>query len=246
MEMLPHRRIILPLDVSTPVEAIDLASDLHEHVGMVKVGLQLFTTAGPSLLELRDELGLKMFLDLKLHDIPNTVAGAVKAAVRHNVDYLTVHASGGANMLKAAVDAASSDVVLLAVTLLTSIDGLALRNELRVRGPNPTDPKSYDGDEVRYHVLHMARMAWECGVRGFVCSPLEVKALRDEFGPDAVLVVPGIRPEGSDAGDQARVATPAAAMKDGASYLVIGRPITQAEDRVKAARTIAEEIRPYT
>jgi len=246
MEMRPHRRIVLPLDVPTPVEAVDLASDLHEHVGVVKVGLQLFTAAGPDILSMGEELGLDVFLDLKLHDIPNTVAGAVRSAVQHKVSFLTVHACGGRNMLKAAADAAGDDVTLLAVTLLTSIDKVALSNELRVRMPQPADPGIHDGDEVRYHVLHMAKMAWDCGIRGFVCSPLEVKALRDELGPEAVLVVSGVRPAGSGTQDQARVATPKEAMEAGASYLVIGRPITQAEDRVKAARTIAEEIRPYT
>lgn len=236
MEMRPHRRIVLPLDVPTPVDAVSLASDLHEHVGVIKVGLQLFTAGGPMLLELGDELGLDVFLDLKLHDIPNTVAGAVRAAAAHKVHFLTVHAAGGRKMLEAAAKEAPPELTLLAVTLLTSIDRDALANELHV-----------DSDiGVQDYVLQMAKMAWESGIRGFVCSPLEVKMLREELGLEAVLVVPGVRPAGSDVGDQARVATPGDAMRDGASFLVIGRPITKAPDRVKAARTIAEEIRPYT
>lgn len=244
MEMRPHRRIILPLDVPTLVEAVDLASDLHEHVGVIKVGLQLFTASGPSVLELGESLGVDVFLDLKLHDIPNTVAGAVRAAAQHKVRFLTVHACGGRKMLEAAAKEAPPEMTLLAVTLLTSIDAEAFSGELRIRGRFLAAGR--DAEDVCHHVLHMARMAWESGIRGFVCSPLEVKALRDEFGPEAILVVPGVRPDGSEAGDQARVATPADAMRDGASYLVIGRPITQAKDRALAARTIAEEIRPYT
>ena len=244
MEIRPHRRIVLPLDVPTQLEAIDLASDLHEHVGVMKVGLQLFTAAGPGILALGDELGLDVFLDLKLHDIPNTVAEAVRAAAEHKVRFLTVHACGGRKMLEAAAREAPPEMILLAVTLLTSVDAGALSDELRVRGRFSADGR--DVDDVRHHVLHMAKMAWESGIKGFVCSPLEVKALRDELGPEAVLVVPGIRPLGSDAQDQSRTASPKDAMAAGASYLVIGRPITQADDRVKAARTIAEEIRPYT
>lgn len=241
MEMRPHRRIVLPLDVPTMVEAVDLASDLHEHVGVIKVGLQLFTASGPSVLELGESLGVDVFLDLKLHDIPNTVAGAVRAAAQHRVRFLTVHACGGRKMLEAVAKEAPSGMTVLAVTVLTSLTADDLRS-LNVY------PVGYQRDEelLDTHVRTLAKLAWESGIRGFVCSPLEVKALRDEFGPEAVLVVPGVRPSDSDAGDQARVATPADAMRDGADYLVIGRPITQAKDRVQAARTIAEEIRPYT
>lgn len=231
--MRPHRRIILPLDVPSALEAVDLASDLHEHVGVVKVGLQLFTATGPDVLKVGEELGLDVFLDLKLHDIPATVAKAVRAAAEHKVRFLTVHASGGPAMLRAAVEAAPPEMTLLAVTVLTSLSG----EDLYTMGLH-ADPGVV--------ASQWARMARECGIRGFVCSPLEVKALRDELGPEAVLVVPGVRPAGSEVNDQARVATPKDAMEAGASYLVIGRPIIKADDRVKAARTIAEEIRPYT
>lgn len=244
MEMRPHRRIILPLDVPTGGEAIDLASALHEHVGVVKIGLQLFTAEGPPLLALGKELGLKVFLDLKLHDIPNTVAAAVHSAAVHGVDFLTVHASGGRKMLEAAVKAVPESLTLLAVTVLTSLSPKELNQELRIRQEG-VDLLS-DDEFVQEHVLHLAKMAKDCGIRGFVCSPKEVGLLRTELGPEAILVVPGIRPTGVDVGDQARVATPAKAMEAGASYLVIGRPILDAKDRVKAAREIAEEIRPFT
>jgi orotidine-5'-phosphate decarboxylase len=151
------------------------------------------------------------------------------------VNYLTVHACGGSEMLKAAAGAAPSDLTLLAITLLTSIGQDALNTDLRVQ----------IGMGTRQYVLDMAEMAWSAGIRGFVCSPQEVKELRQAF-PKAVLVVPGIRPAGSDVGDQVRVGTPESAMKDGANLLVIGRPILKAEDPVRAAREIAEEIRPFT
>jgi orotidine-5'-phosphate decarboxylase len=235
MDLLPHRRIVLPLDVPTALEAIDTAAKLREHIGVAKVGLQLFTSVGPSILEIGPEYGIDVFLDLKLHDIPNTVAEAVKSAARHKVNYLTVHAAGGSEMLKAAAGAAPPDLTLLAVTLLTSIDDSRLITDLKVS----------DSYTASSYVSAMADMAWESGIRGFVCSPLEVKALREKF-PTAILVVPGIRPAGADVGDQARVGTPGSAMKDGATLLVIGRPILKAEDPARAAREIAEKIRPFT
>ena len=233
MDIRPHRRIVLPLDVPTPTDAVNLASDMHEHVGVMKVGLELFMASGTSILSMGQELGLDVMLDLKLHDIPATVAGAVKRAASHNVQFLTVHASGGPAMLRAAVEAAPDGMTILAVTVLTSLSN----DDLHLMGMPP---------DTAVQVGTLARMAFECGVRGFVCSPLEVKDLRQEFGPDVVLMVPGIRPADSGSQDQKRVATPADAMKNGASYIVVGRPIRNAEDPVKAARMIAEEIRPHT
>ena len=241
MDIRPHRRIILPLDVSTMLEAVDLASDLHEHIGVIKVGLQLFTTAGTSILTMGPDLGLEVFLDLKLHDIPATVGKAVEAAAGHSVRFMTVHASGGPAMLRAAVEAAPDDMTILAVTVLTSLSA----DDWRSTVFDP--PKNWEDEQLlRAQTLHLAKMAWECGVRGFVCSPLEVAVLREELGPEAVLVVPGIRPADSDNQDQKRVATPGEAVKAGANYIVVGRPIRNAEDPVKAARDIAEEIRPFT
>lgn len=241
MEMRPHRRIILPLDVSTQLEAIDLASDLHEHVGVLKVGSRLFTAVGPDVLAIGPELGLDIFLDLKLYDMPNTVAEAVRAAAEHKVRFLTVHASGGHSMLRAAAAAAPPEMTILAVTVLTSLTS----HDLRAMNIDGTSVCS-DDELPRIQAKYLARIAWESGVRGFVCSPFEVKALRDELGPDAVFVVSGVRPADADVQDQARAATPKDAMEAGADYLVIGRSITQAKDRVKAARSIAEEIRPFT
>ena len=219
------------------LEAVELASDLYESIGVIKVGLQLFISSGTSILSIGRELGVDVFLDLKLHDIPNTVAKAVEEAAKHDVNFMTVHASGGPAMLKAAVDAAPEGMTILAVTVLTSL------------GPEDLERMNVNVGHhsvVRTHVLDLAKMAWECGVRGFVCSPLEVKALREEFGPEAVLVVPGIRPADSANQDQKRVATPERAVEDGASYIVVGRPIRNAENPKKAAQAIAESIRPFT
>ncbi|HEY8096900.1 MAG TPA: orotidine-5'-phosphate decarboxylase [Methylobacter sp.] len=230
MDIFPHRRIVLPLDVPTAKEAIDIAASLLQYVGVLKIGLQLFTAAGPSMLEMGSDYGLDIFLDLKLHDIPNTVANAVKSAAKHKVNYLTVHACGGSEMLKAAAYAAPPELKLLAVTLLTSIGEQAFKEELLIRDISTTA-----------YVERMAETAWKAGIRGFVCSPSEVKALRTMF-PEATLVVPGIRPAGSDVGDQARVGTPEEAIKNGANLLVIGRPILDAPDRQLAAMIIAQEI----
>jgi orotidine-5'-phosphate decarboxylase len=223
-------------------DAVNLASDLHEHVGVMKVGLELFMACGTHILSMGQELGLDVMLDLKLHDIPNTVAKAVRRAADLNVQLLTVHASGGPAMLKAAVEAAPDDMTILAVTVLTSLSA----DDLELMGVKGMGQLSDRSECVRHHVLCLAQMAWECGARGFVCSPLEVAMLREHLGPDAVLVVPGIRPADSEKQDQARVATPADAVKNGASYIVVGRPIRCADDPVKAARAIAEEIRPHT
>lgn len=241
MDIRPHRRIVLPLDVPDAFTAVETAAALHEHVGVIKFGLQLFTSEGPSLLSMGREMGLDVFLDLKLHDIPNTVAKAVESAAKHGVQFLTVHASGGRKMLEAAAKAAPPGMTILAVTVLTSLTARDLR-EMNVDGDGACSDEELPGTHVRC----LAKMAWESGVRGFVCSPLEVASLRADLGPEAVLVVPGVRPAGSDTGDQARIATPADAVKSGASYIVVGRPILDAKDPVKAAREIAEEIRPHT
>lgn len=228
----PHRRIALALDVSTESEARTFAKELAPHVGLLKIGLELFTAVGPSVLSVGREHGLDVFLDLKLHDIPETVERAVGAAGEHGARYLTVHAAGGRAMLRRAVERASKapkPLTLLAVTVLTSFSD----DDVRSIG---VDRSASD------HVLFLARMAWNEGVRAFVCSPAEVKALRAAF-PDSTLVVPGVRPAGADVGDQRRVATPFSAISDGADFIVVGRPIRDASDRVAAARAIAADVR---
>jgi orotidine-5'-phosphate decarboxylase len=228
---MPHRRIALALDVSTEVEARALVEELAPHVGVIKIGLELFTAVGPSVLSLGARHGLDVFLDLKLHDIPETVERAVGAACDHGVRYLTVHASGGRAMLRRAVERAAKSnakTTILAVTVLTSLDD----DDLRAIGVPAA---------ASAHVLALAKMAAAEGVRGFVCSPLEVRPMRAAFR-DATIVVPGVRPSGGDAGDQRRVATPASAISDGADLIVVGRPIRDAADRVAAARAIASEL----
>jgi orotidine-5'-phosphate decarboxylase len=198
---------------------------------VLKVGLELYTAVGPSVLSLGREHGLDVFLDLKLHDIPETVERAVAAAGDHGVRYLTIHASGGPQMLRRAVERASkarTPLTLLAVTVLTSLDDEALH----VIGVPRTASE---------HVAALAKMAANEGVRGFVCSPLEVKALRAAM-PEATIVVPGVRPAGASAEDQKRTATPASTVADGADLIVVGRPIRDAKDRVAAARAIAADV----
>lgn len=226
---MPKRRIVLPLDVSSIDEAAALAGRLADEVGVFKIGLELFTTAGPGILRIGRDNGVDVFLDLKLHDIPETVERAVKAAVHHKVRYLTVHASGGPEMLRRAVLVAGPDVTILAVTVLTSLND----DDLKAIGISRL---------VEPQVVGLARMAWDAGVRGFVCSPLEVSTLRQVLGPDAFLVVPGIRPMNTESADQKRVATPGSAIRAGADLLVVGRPIRDAKDPVSAARAVAAEI----
>src|SRR6185503_11155513 len=197
-----------------------------------KVGLELFIAAGPSILEPIIARGHNVFLDLKLHDIPNTVAGAVRSAASHGVHMLTLHAGGGPAMLSAAREAVSgftNPPELLAVTVLTSMDA----GQLHATGVGRL-PSS--------QVELLAKMGMEAGIRGFVCSPQEVAALRSLTGPEGVLVIPGIRPAGADIGDQKRVASPADALRKGASYLVVGRPITQAPGPAAAAEAIVAEM----
>jgi orotidine-5'-phosphate decarboxylase len=196
------------------------------------VGLELFVAAGPTILEKLAARGHSVFLDLKFHDIPNTVAGAVRSASGWGVRMMTVHALGGPAMLSAAknaLDGVPDPPELLAVTVLTSMDG----TQLNAVGLN---------DSAASQVERLARMGLGVGIRGFVCSPQEAGSLRALAGRDAVLVIPGIRPAGGAVGDQKRIATPADALRQGASYLVVGRPITQAPDPAMAAESILDEI----
>ena len=221
--------IAVALDARDVETAARWAQAVTPWVSVVKVGLELFCRTGPSIVEtVRGGTGVGLFLDLKLHDIPNTVAGAARSVARLKPTYLTVHASGGADMVRAAVDAAP-DVCIAAVTVLTSLDDAALEG-IGLAGP--------PGDAAR----RLAALAVGAGAGAIVCSPHEVALLRAEVGPDVVLITPGVRPAGTDAQDQARVATPEQALADGADLLVIGRPITGASDPGAAAARIAASL----
>ena len=218
-------RICAALDVGDPGAAERLASRLLGHVGLFKVGLELFVAHGRAAVEAVRRFGQPIFLDLKLHDIPQTVEGAARGAASLSVDYVTVHASGGAEMIRAARRALPR-TKLLAVTALTSL------------GPDDLDAVGLSRDAVP----RLAKVAMGAGADGVVCSPQEVRALRAALGPRALLVVPGVRPAGADSGDQRRTGTPAEAIRDGASILVIGRPLRDAPDPAAAADAIAREI----
>jgi orotidine-5'-phosphate decarboxylase len=225
----PSDRLIVALDFPDTRAALALVDQLEGATRWFKIGLELYIAEGNSLVAELQQRGYSIFLDLKLHDIPNTVASAVRAASRLGVDMLTVHAAGGPDMLTAAVEAAEARLALLAVTVLTSIDTA----QLEATGvPGSTAAQ----------VERLAAMAYGYGVSGFVCSPVEVATLRSRLGSRPLLVIPGIRPEGAASGDQRRVATPAAAIVAGASYLVVGRPITRAVDPGAAARAILAEM----
>ena len=221
--------IAVALDAPDAETAARWARAVTPHVAVVKVGLELFCRTGPSIVDsVRGGSGADLFLDLKLHDIPNTVAGAVRSVSRLKPRYLTVHATGGPAMVRAAVDAADG-ICIAAVTVLTSMDESAL-DAVGLAGP------SLDA------VKRLAVLAVGSGAGALVCSPHEVAAVRAEVGPDVVLITPGVRPAGADVQDQARVATPEQALADGADLLVIGRPITGAADPGAAAARIAASL----
>ena len=229
---LAQQRLIVALDVPTADAALTLADQLRDQCQWFKVGLELYIAAGPAIVETLVGRGHSIFLDLKLHDIPNTVAAAVRSAGSLGAGLLTVHAAGGPAMLAAAQEAASGiedGPQLLAVTVLTSMDQAQL-TAIGVSGA------------PQEQVILLGKLGLEAGIRGFVCSPQEAGALRALTGVDGVLVTPGIRPAGADAGDQKRIATPTYALEQGASHLVVGRPITQAADPALAAEAILLEI----
>ena len=227
--------IAFALDYASLDKARSAARLVAPAIGMIKVGLELFVGAGPAVMGLGMDVGLPVFLDLKLHDIPETVERAVAQASGLGARLVTVHASGGRAMLKRAVTRAASEggsLAICAVTILTSLDAADVR-DLGMGG----DPAAA--------AVRLARVAFDEGVRWFVCSPAEVRALREVLGKDAVLVTPGVRPAGGDAaarGDQKRVATPEQAIADGADWVVVGRPIRDAADPLAAARAIAGAI----
>jgi orotidine-5'-phosphate decarboxylase len=226
--MTPSDRICSALDFGTWAEAAPFAARLA-HVGMLKVGLELYVAEGPPAVRAAAALGRPVFLDLKLHDIPATVEGAARSAAATGAALLTVHASGGPEMIRAAVRGAGGRLRILAVTVLTSLDAAVL-DRVGLSGP----PEAA--------VVRLARLAVEAGAGGLVCSPLEVAAVRAAVGPGPLLVVPGVRPAGSAKGDQSRVATPAEAVRAGADVLVVGRPLRDAADPIAAARAIAAEL----
>ncbi len=224
-----RERLIVALDVSSAAEAQKLVARIGEAAGIYKVGLQLFTAEGPSIVRDLVSSGRRVFLDLKLHDIPTTVALAVKSAAELRVDMLTIHASGGVAMLRAATEAAAGRLKVLAVTVLTSLTDEDMQ-EIGVSG------------RVSDQVLRMASLAKSAGCQGLVTSPRESLMVRKALGEGFAIVTPGIRPAGAETNDQQRIATPAQAIGNGASHIVVGRPITHAADPAKAADAIIAEM----
>jgi orotidine-5'-phosphate decarboxylase len=228
----PQDRLIVALDVPSAAKARQLVQSIGDAASTYKIGKQLFTAEGPHLVRELIASGRKVFLDLKFHDIPNTVAGAVSSAAELGVSMLTVHASGGSRMLKAAAEAASqsaSKPMVLGVTVLTSMNEADLQELGITTG-------------VGGQVLRLAGLALAAGCGGLVASAQEARQLRKELGEGFALVTPGVRPAGAAAGDQARVVTPAQAIEAGATHLVVGRPILDAPNPAKAAADIVREI----
>ena len=223
-------QVIIALDVSSLDEALGLVDSLGEGADFYKVGLELFTREGPGVVQALRERGKRTFLDLKLHDIPNTVGRAVARARDLQVDFLTVHAAGGRPMMEAAAEAAGDDLTLLGITVLTSMTAADME---AVRGRAV--------DSVEEEVLRLAWLVHASGVGGVVASVREAAPIRKAHGTDLVLVTPGIRLAGDDPHDQARVSTPAEAVAAGADYLVIGRSVTQAPDPAEALRRVHED-----
>lgn len=232
-------RIVLALDVDTAEEAVALVKKLSGYVGVFKVGMQLYNSIGPSIVHRVHDLGGRVFVDLKLHDIPNTVASAAKVLTRLNTYMFNVHAAGGREMMRQAAAAAVSEAqrmgseipIVLAVTVLTSMSQQELETEMYVSGL-----------KVEELVVKWALMAQESGLGGVVCSPQEISPIREACGPDFKIVTPGIRPLWSAPNDQKRITTPHQALEQGADYMVIGRPIIQAPDPCAAAQKIIEEL----
>jgi orotidine-5'-phosphate decarboxylase len=232
-------RIVLALDVDTTKEALALVNKLAGYVGVFKIGMQLFNSAGPSIVHQVHDMGGKVFVDLKLHDIPNTVGAASKVLTRLNSYMFNVHAAGGRAMMRQAAQDSRNEAqklginapIILAVTVLTSISARELAEEMYVTGM-----------KVEELVVKWALMAQESGLGGVVCSPQEIAPIRQACGPDFKIVTPGIRPLWSAANDQKRITTPRQALDQGADYMVIGRPIAQADDPCAAAQKIIDEL----
>jgi orotidine-5'-phosphate decarboxylase len=232
MKIDPRQRLIVALDVSTAAAARKIVAAVGDSALAYKVGMQLYTAEGPSMVRELVGSGLRVFLDLKYHDIPNTVGAAVREAAQLGASMLTVHASGGGKMLRAAVEAGHAtkpDLLVLAVTVLTSLDDAEL-GKIGLRGG------------VLDQVLRLTALALSNGCKGVVASALEAASLREEFGRDFAIVTPGVRLAGTGPHDQARVVTPAEAIAAGASHIVVGRPITEAADPAAEARAILGQI----
>ena len=227
----PRQRLIVALDVSTAATAQKIVAAVGDSALTYKVGMQLYTAEGPQLVRDLIASGRRVFLDLKYHDIPNTVGAAVAEAAKLGVGMLTVHAAGSVRMLRAAVDAAQANpgLMVLAVTVLTSLDANDL-DKIGVRG------------SVEDSVVRLATIALANGCQGIVTSAREASTLRAELGHDFAIVTPGVRPAGTSVGDQVRVVTPAEAIASGASHIVVGRPITEAADPAAEARAILGQI----
>ncbi|MDX9868477.1 MAG: orotidine-5'-phosphate decarboxylase [Kiritimatiellia bacterium] len=225
--------LIVALDVPSVAEVVRTVDRLGDAVSFYKIGLELFSAGGPDVVRAVRGRGKRVFLDLKLHDIPRTVERAVRAGAALGVELMTLHAAGGRAMIRAAKEGARSAGAgaprLLAVTMLTSLDQADLADFGVAR-------------DMAGQVEALGRLARESGADGIVCSPREVARLRAALGADALLVTPGVRPAGAEVGDQKRVATPAAAVRDGSTHLVVGRPILEASDPCAAARAIAAEM----
>ena len=226
--------LIVALDVNSRAEAEAKVRLLGDAVNFYKIGLELFTAEGPDVVKAVKAFGKKVFLDLKFHDIPRTVERAVTSGGKLGVDLMTIHSVGGKAMIRAAADAAAAfgaeGPKVLAVTVLTSLDASDLA-DIGVADRMPAE-----------QVQAMGRLALGNGAAGIVCSPKEVRAMREILGPSALLVTPGVRPAGAAVGDQKRVATPGEAVRDGSTHLVVGRPILASDDPVAAARAIAAEM----
>ncbi len=232
-------RIILALDVDTRRQALDLVQELAPFVGVFKVGMQLFNSTGPDIVSQISDYGGEVFVDLKFHDIPNTVASAGRVMTRLNCRMFNCHAAGGRTMMSELSRAVEQEAarrglavpLTLAVTVLTSIAQSELENDMLI--------SNWSVEEV---VVKWALAAKECGIGGVVCSPQEIAAIRAACGPEFKIVTPGIRPAWSESNDQKRITTPRQAIELGADYIVIGRPITAAADKVSAAQKIIEEL----
>jgi orotidine-5'-phosphate decarboxylase len=231
-------RLVLALDIDSDRNALEIVDELKDAVGLFKVGHQLFTAYGPDIVRRIIGRGGRVFLDLKYHDIPNTVAKASAEAVRLGASIFNVHALGGLDMMKAAAESAKETAdklgvpvpMVLAVTILTSMDERSLRKELKIVR------------SLQREVSHLARLARRAGMHGVVASPQEIKMLRRAVRGEFVILTPGVRPEWAGKDDQKRIMTPAEAVAAGANYIVIGRPVLKAEDRRAAVEKILEEI----
>ncbi len=226
--------LIVALDVQTREEAVSKVKEIGDSVGFYKIGMELFTAEGPDVVKAVKDLGKKIFLDLKFHDIPRTVERAIRSGGKLGVDLMTIHSVGGKAMIKAASDASAefgaAGPKILAVTVLTSLDQSDLE-DVGIVGRTPAD-----------QVLAMAKFAIENGAHGLVCSPKEVGTLSSTLPKGTLFITPGVRPAGAAVGDQKRVATPADAVRDGATHLVVGRPILAATDPATAARQVLAEM----